>query len=200
MRTPMSSRQRILSALRHEQPDRVPVSPRVHAWLYSECGDDSLAAQLKALPEMDHMYFVPSPTPSYLDSYPEEYDLPEVRVEQRKYSDGNFIVVERIFHTPDGDLSDRTRIPPSGREYGVLPNPVKTEHLVKSPSDLSALRCILPAIRTDFSALRKSQEYLGNRGVILAWIHSAGTTRSSPIDMKSTMTTTTTESSVPPWI
>jgi len=173
MKEIMTGRERILATIRHEEPDHVPVTPRVHMWLHSEYGNESLTTQLKAFPDMDHMYFTPGPTPNYLESYPDEYDLPEVEVVQKKYAEGNFTVVERTFHTPEGDLSDRTRIPPSGREYGVLPNPTRTECLVKGPQDLSALKFVLSKIETDYSHFRQSQELLGDRGVVMAWLHSA---------------------------
>jgi len=169
----MTGRERILTTIRHEEPDRVPISPRVSAWLMAEYGEAGLAMELEKLPDMDPMYIVGEGTPNYLLSYPDEYDLPEVRVEQRKYQDGNYVVVERTFHTPAGKLSDRTRIPPGGREYGVSPNPIKTEHLVKGPDDLDALRYILPPVNTNFDFLQGYREQLGERGVVMVCVRSA---------------------------
>jgi len=169
----MTGRERIRTAIRHEEPDRVPISPRVQAWLSAEYGDTSLTMQMEKLPDMDPMHIVSDGTPNYLDSYPDEYDLPEVDVEQRKYRDGDFVVVERTFHAPAGDLSDRTRIPPAGREYGVSPNPIKTEHLVKGPEDLDALQYVLHEINTDYGFLQAPRKQLGDRGVVMVCIRSA---------------------------
>ena len=169
----MTGRERIQATIRHEEPDRVPISPRVQAWLNAECGDTSLTTQLDKLPDMDPMHIVSDGTPNYLDSYPDAYALPGVDVEQRKYRDGDFQVVERTFHTPAGDLSDRTRIPPAGREYGVSPNPIKTEHLVKGPEDLDALQYVLHEINTDYGFLQGPREQLGDRGVVMVCIRSA---------------------------
>lgn len=169
----MTGRERILAAIRHQEPDRVPIAPRVHAWLKTEYGDAELATQLKKLPDIDPMHVVEDGTPNTLESYPDEYSLPEVEVEQNKYREGEFIVVERTFRTPAGDLSDRTRIPPSGREYGVSPNPIKTEHVVKSRKDLEALKYILHEVNTNYDFLQSCRKQLGNRGVVLVCIRSA---------------------------
>jgi len=169
----MPGRERIMTTIRHEEPDRVPISPRVQAWLRAEYGDASLATQLEKLPDIDPMHIVSDGTPNTLDGYPDEYDLPQVEVAQRKYQDGDFIVVERTFHTPAGDLSDRTKIPPSGREYGVSPNPIKTEHVVKGPEDLEALKVILHEVNTNYDFLQHYREQLGDRGVVMVCVRSA---------------------------
>jgi hypothetical protein len=43
----MTSRERLLASIRHEEPDRVPVSPRIHAWLGEYYGDASLSTYLR---------------------------------------------------------------------------------------------------------------------------------------------------------
>lgn len=169
----MTGRERIIATIKHEEPDRVPVSPRVHAWFQSEYGVDDLATNLKKLPDVDPMYIIYDSQPNYLDSYPDEYDLPEVKVEQKKYNQEDMLLVERTFHTPAGDLKDRTKIPPGGREYGVSPNPVKTEHLIKCPDDLEALHYILPKVNTNYDFLHHYKKLMGDRGVIMVLIRSA---------------------------
>ena len=165
--------QRIITTIQHQQPDRVPISPRVSAWAVSEYGNDELTTYLQKLPDMDPMYILYETQLNYLDSYPDSYDLPQVRVEQKKYQQNEFIIVERIFHTPAGRLSDRTKIPPPGREYGVFPNPIKTEYLVKDITDLPALHYILPEINTNYDCLRHYEKIMGDRGVIMVGIRSA---------------------------
>ncbi len=172
-RPEMTGRERILAAIAHQEPDRVPISPRVGAWMTATYGDSSLATQLDKLPDMDFMHIVGEPTPNYLISYPDQYDLPEVQVEQTKYEEGDYQVVERTFCTPAGDLSDRTKIPPSGREYGVSPNPLKTEFLLKGPEDLDALRYILPEVNTNLSYVQDAEQQIGERGVVMVCVRSA---------------------------
>jgi uroporphyrinogen decarboxylase len=169
----MTGRERLLAAIRHEEPDRVPISPRVGAWMAAVYGDAGLAKQLEVLPHMDFMHIVGDGTPNYVITCPDDYDLPEVTVDQRRYAEGDYEVVERTFHTPAGRLSDRTKIPPGGREYGVSPNPIKTEYLVKGREDLGALPYILPRIRTDFDFVHADQRAIGDRGVVMVNIQSA---------------------------
>jgi len=178
----MTGRERILTAIRHEEPDRVPVAPRVHAWLQAEYGDAGLGTLLEKLPDVDPMYVVPDGTPNVLESYPDEYHLPGVQVDQREVPDGDCIVVERTFHTPAGSLSDCTRVPPPGREYGVSPNPVKSECLVKGPDDLPALRYVLADVNTDYGHFEAARRRLGVRGVVQVCVrscldHNAGAAR-----------------------
>jgi uroporphyrinogen decarboxylase len=169
----MTGKERILAAIRHEEPDRVPISPRYAAWFLSEYGRRSLEEHLALLPYHDFMHVVGEGTRNYLDIYPETYDLPGVEVEQSRYEEGNLTVVERTFHTPAGDISDRTKIAPSGREYGVSPNPIKTEHLVKGPEDLEALKHTLCPINTNFDHVREAQRTIGDRGVVMVCVRSA---------------------------
>ena len=169
----MTGRERILTAISHEEPDRVPISPRVAAWMTTEYGDSSLTMQLDKLPDMDFMHIVGEGTRNYLISYPEQYDLPQVEVEQSKYEEGDYQVVERTFHTPAGDLSDRTKAPPSMREYGVSPNPIKTEYLVKGTDDLDALRYVLAETNTNLDYVHDVEEQIGDRGVAMVCVRSA---------------------------
>jgi len=179
----MTGRQRLLTALAHEEPDRVPISPRYGAWLQAEYGSVSLErVRDEILPDIDFMHILGDSTPDYVSNCRDEYDLPEVEVEQNRYDEGNYNVVERVFHTPAGDLSDRTKIPPSGREYGVSPNAIKTEHLVKDAEDLERLAYILPKISTNFDYYHQAKEVVGDRGVVMVCIrscldHNAGQAR-----------------------
>ncbi len=173
MNIQMTGRERILTTLKHEEPDRVPISPRIWAWLLSEFGKDDLATHLKECPDMDHMFNIPNGTLNIMDSYPDIYDLPEVEVTQKKSMDNQLIVVERTFHTPAGDLTDRTQIPPKGTKFGISPDPFKTEYLVKERSDLEALRYLLTPINQNFDHLHQHQKEIGDRGVIAVTVSSA---------------------------
>lgn len=169
-RGPMTGRQRLMTAIRHEEPDRVPVCPRIQwHWL-----DPDRTHRLEELygPAIDPMEIHGCTTPIYAMTYPHEYDLPEVRVEQTRYQQEEYQVVERTFHTPAGKLSDRTKIPPSGREYGMAPNPIKTEFLVKTRDDLPALRYILPEIKGSYDAAAARKVELADRGVVMVNVYS----------------------------
>jgi len=169
----MTGRERILAAIRHEEPDRVPISPRISVWLMDEYGDAGLDTQLRELPDMDFMFVVGEPTPNYVYSTPAEYALSDVEVEQSRRDDGDCYIVERTFRTPAGEISDVTRVPPARREYGMSPNPVKIEHLVKSGGDLPALHYVLPDVRTDYDHVHACAEQIGDRGFVMVCVRSA---------------------------
>jgi hypothetical protein len=166
----MTGQERLMAMVQHEEPDRVPICPRINfAWL-----DPDGSHRLEELyaPAIDPMEILSPRTPNHLVSYPESYDLPEVKVDTIRYEQNEHQVVERSFHTPAGRLSDRTKIPPSGREYGMSPNPMKTEYLVKGRDDLPALRYVLAEIKGnyDHAAARKAE--LGDRGVVMVNVYS----------------------------
>lgn len=169
----MTNKQRIITTIRHEEPDRVPISPRLYSWLQANHGGIDLATHMKYLPDMDFMFIIEENTPNYLETYPDEYNLPDVTVDQKKYKQDDLIAVERTFHTPAGALSDRTLIPPANRVYGLFPNPIKTEYLVKSPADLERLPYILPAINTNYDYYHDHVKQISDRGVIMVGVRSA---------------------------
>lgn len=166
----MTGRERLLAAVRHEEPDRVPICPRIN-WSWID-PDGSQRLQELYGEALDPMEIFGCPTPIYAMQYPDTYDLPGVKVEQARYEDGNYQVVERTFHTPVGKLSDRTKIPPSGREYGMSPNPIKIEYLVKGRDDISALRYLLPKIKGNYDAPARRRAELGDRGVVMVNVYS----------------------------
>lgn len=172
-RAQMTGRERILAAIRHEEPDRVPISPRVAAWMAAEYADTSLAKQMEVLPQMDFMHIVGEPGSNYVYGTQTEYDLPEVEVQLSRRQEGDCEIIERSFRTPAGTISDVTRVAPSGREYGVSPNPVRHKHLVESSDDLGPLQYILPEIPATWDGHRASEEILGDRGVVMVCIRSA---------------------------
>lgn len=161
-----------MATIRREEPDQVPVSPRTGAYLIWKYGRGGLEQEMQAFPEMAPMHIIGDMTPNYIYSYPNEYDLPEVKVTQTRYQEAEYEVVERTFHTPAGALSDRTKIPPSGREYGVSPNPIKTEYLVKGLDDLAALRYVMARPRADAQALKHYADMLDGRGVVMVCLRS----------------------------
>ncbi|OIP00703.1 MAG: hypothetical protein COZ06_24690 [Armatimonadetes bacterium CG_4_10_14_3_um_filter_66_18] len=166
----MNGRERLLTAVRHEEPDRVPICPRIN-WAWLDPDKSHRLEELYGL-SLDPMEILSTRTPNYARTYPEQYALPDVRVEQTRYEEGNYQVVERTFHTPAGALSDRTKIPPGGREYGMSPNPFKTEFLVKSRDDLPALRYLLPEIGGNYDHAVARQRELGDRGVVRVNVYS----------------------------
>jgi hypothetical protein len=139
----------------------------------SKYGDSSLASLLKHLPDIDPMYIIPSSPPNIIDSYPDEYHIPQVKVDQEKYREGPFLIIERTFSTPAGSISDTTRIPEAGREFGIDPTPVKMKYLIEEAEDLDAIRYVLVESGAEYSHLRQSTEVVADRGVVMVSIRSA---------------------------
>ena len=173
----MTSRERILAAYRREPVDRVPISPRVWAWLLATTGSSDTDAFLdlqKRCPidiqlAGDPFWYVTrvgagtGPVP------------PGVRVDVDEWTEGRLKLVRRTFHTPAGTVTDVTRFPPPGdADFGVAPNPSRIEFLVKGRNDFNAVRHLLPPPKDacDFSACRDTEARLGDNGLLLVQILS----------------------------
>ncbi len=175
----MTGKERLLAAFRREPVDHVPCSPRIHAWLMEQYGDGKIERYLQLaerFPAFDpHLPVGPFILPSEL-SYRESYDLPDVAYRFEKHlADDGFTEVRRWFDTPKGELTDVTRIPPAGdRRFGISPNPVRSEHLVKSNADVDRLRYLIAdKSRADLSAYHDAAALFGERGLVEVCILSA---------------------------
>jgi uroporphyrinogen-III decarboxylase len=171
----MTSRERILAAYAHRPVDRIPCSPRIYAFLlelYGQCGID---AHLRAQEEFG---FDVHANPGIFDHVTElgvspSYHLPDVEYRREESTEGAYKVVRRIFRTRSGTVTDVTRFPPPDRVYGVSPNPIRTEHLIKSHADLDCARhLITDKSRTDFAPLRAQEKRVGERGLVSLDIRS----------------------------
>jgi uroporphyrinogen-III decarboxylase len=175
----MTPRQRLVAATKRQPVDRIPCSPRIAVWLMEQYGDGEPATYLKARERFNvfdphttaNLYTLPSALACC-----ESYDLPDVdyRYDKRLADDG-FTEFRRTFVTPKGTLTDVTRIPPAGdRRFGMAPNPIRSESLVKSPSDLDALRYLIPDKSGGaFDAFRDIEKTFGDNGLVMPNILSA---------------------------
>ena len=166
----MTSRQRLLAAYGRKPVDRIPCSPRVAAWMKDHYGDSGRETLLRMVDEfgfdphtaVNVASHVTGLTPSV------SFDLPNVEASVEEGQDGDLRVVRRIFKTPEGTLTDVTKVPPPGdRTYGVSPNPVRTEYMVKEKDDLKALRYL----NTDKSSVSHeayfaAERRFGERGLV----------------------------------
>ena len=144
----MTPRARILAAMRHQEVDRVPCTPRIGAWLVAHYGDSSWGTLLRSAEEFgyDPDIHVSSGVPNHIDGTTDDTaGLKGVRCTTKTRDDGGCVLIERTFHTPAGPLNEVVRRPKPGRtEYGADPNPVRLERLVKGRADLERLRYLLP--------------------------------------------------------
>lgn len=102
--------------------------------------------------------------------------LQGVEVEVRVRQESSSKAVSRTFRTPAGELIDCTRIPAPGGEFGIAPNNLITEYLVKGPGDLEALRYVVEAWaarHARYPDFRRIDQRLGGRGLAQAHVESA---------------------------
>ena len=177
----MTSRQRILAAMRREAVDRVPCAPRIGAWLQVHYGDSSWQTKLRSAQEFgyDPDFLADSGVPNYIEPTADATD--ELRgvdctTTVRDDADEACELIDRTFHTPAGPLHEVVRRPKPGHgEYGVSPNPVRLERMVKDRDDLGRLRYLLPD-PADFgvgAAYRELSRSVGERGLAMVLIRSA---------------------------
>ena len=186
----MTSKQRILTAIRHEEPDRVPVSPFTWHLLRKWYGDVSWDLELRAGREHG---FDPMPHLGMLDGPPfhnrlrmlngaytfegRDYgeDLAhdvtvEVRIERLKEA----TVISRKIRTPAGILNDAIR-QPVDQVHFTSPAPQtsgwgraeRLEGIVKGPEDLEKVRFLLTMPTPgQLSRIRRITELVGEEGLV----------------------------------
>ena len=143
----MTSRQRLLAASRQQPVDLIPLSPRVGYAAYYHCGSASAQniLRLKEVYDFDPFITVDGQDLPLFDPFNAFRYAPGVEVEIDVEDQGPKRLVDRTIHTPDGDLHDvRYVVNPGHAEYGLAPDPVHCEFMVKSSEDLVRLRHLLP--------------------------------------------------------
>jgi hypothetical protein len=181
----MTPRERLLTALRRGQPDRVPCSPHIIRWIRYHYGCTCPDHQLKLAEEFgldlliqygsyvwrsvsnDYVY---TPGGGYsFNALGQFGDLPEVAVELRVENAPEHVTSERTFRTPAGTLHDVIQWARPNLGYGDGPNPHRVEPLVKSRADLEALRFLYPTPRRDVLAdIPLTRARIGDGGLLIA--------------------------------
>ena len=170
----MTSKERLLAAIRFQGPDRVPVSPRFWRYLLKHAGSQQHSAYLEyaekyGIDPLLHVnagpvHFIPPPLA-------DTADLKDIEITTDIQKDGQYTIVSRHIQTPAGALTDCTKIPAPGGEFGIAPNNLITEHLVKDPDDLAPLRCLVRAWAARHSHspdFRKIDRQVAGRGLLQA--------------------------------
>ena len=191
----MTSRERVLKSLNHQEPDKVPIAPRMHLWSTEVYGDYNWLRQLKLQNEfgMDPLIEVSFHSPAYIrQPFSGDYtDLDGVAVDIQVENNGDINRVERTFQTPGGILHDVIDLPHRRSRYGLSPSPIIHEPLVKNAEDVDRLPFILP----DPSKFNKQNfpemiEMIGERGLLE--VHptpgQSAPTMSSAMGMENAMT------------
>ena len=145
----MTSRERLLAAARREPVDTIPIAPRLGyaATVHVGSPSNANAIRLRQIYDYDPFLEVHGNVYPFNTPYETFRYAPDVDVTLDSVDQGPTRVVTRTIRTPDGDLTDRIRVPNPGRtEYGVGPNPLWEEHMVKGPEDLPRIRHLMPGV------------------------------------------------------
>ena len=166
----MTPRQRLLAAYQHKPVDRVPCSPRVWAWMVEYYGDGSLATLLRMAEEFGFDPHVAVAAFSHVTGLTTSvsFVLPDVEATTEEGEQHGLRAVRRIFKTPEGTLTDVTCLPtPGDRTFGISPNPLRTEYMVKDKSDLKALRYLITdKTKVSFESYVAAERSFGERGLV----------------------------------
>ncbi len=183
--TPMTTRERLLTALRRGTPDRVPCFPDNVRWLryHYRCTcprHQLLMAERFGFDAMLNygQYIWNSLTNDYCYAPGGQYassplglygDLPDVDVTLRIENTPEHVWYHRTFQTPAGSLNDVIQWSRPDMGFGDGPNPHRVEPLVKTEADLDALQYLFPPPRREVLAdLSLLLDWVGERALVAA--------------------------------
>jgi uroporphyrinogen-III decarboxylase len=159
----MTGRERFLTALNNEKPDRLPC--QVHSWMqyylntYLD-GKDQYAAYEYF--DMDPVIYT-EPIYKYSDS-----DLANWQIEHKELGiiDGNQVWVD-IIHTPEGDLFDKR-----GRNQYTR---WRLEYLIKTEKDFEIWNKYVPVpVSVDWAPVINAKKKIGDKGIVRGCFYDFG--------------------------
>jgi uroporphyrinogen-III decarboxylase len=158
----MNTRERILAALRREEPDRVPISTYELVGFNSKCAwnnEPSYARLMDVIRGKTDCIAMwdPGSNETFLAS------SAPIEMEEESDREGKITTWRRRIHTPRGDLSQTTRVTDGIRTVW------QTEHWCKSPEDVDrALSIPYRPVDFDASDFKRISDEVGDRGIIMA--------------------------------
>jgi uroporphyrinogen-III decarboxylase len=157
----MTKRERILSVLKRQRPDRLPWCADLSYWMYGLDADKRLDPKYQGEEGIFRIHRDIG-AGFYLQGffpYKETYDGVEVKHEKT----GNTSTTRYI--TPKGTLTEIWEYLPTA--YASAPK----EHMVKDASDFPALRYLFEHTHyeADYDKIHRYQEYAGDNGVTLCY-------------------------------
>ena len=152
----MNARERILSCIRHDPIDRVPISTyELVGWNEKswENSEPSYRRLMDAIREYTDCIYM---------SYPETVERQDDSLEVREWDEGDRHFTEKVFHTPRGDLTALYRT-----DRGIYTT-WTLKHPLRDISDIDrylSMHYESPEIRMD--VFDRDREALGDRGVMM---------------------------------
>ena len=164
----LTSKQRLLRTIRHQEVDRIAISPRYFDWLRGTQGCPCVQHCLWMQERYEHDLMPPytPPQSNYLRNHAAPYnDLEGVTVEMETEHAGETIIVRRRWRTPAGELTDARAITLPG-------SAVTSAHVIEPPvkdrRDLERIPYLLPrpeqVMIGDIPLLRG---LVGDRGLLM---------------------------------
>ena len=177
MKKEMTSRQRQINAIRGKEVDRIPCSPRIGAYLKSryQSYDVETVIKFNKIYKHDPVFQMMPGLVNPVDSvYFDSSYTKDIKVDYKETANGDMKIVERTISTPAGKLKDIIHVPPSNGKYGVSPNPVKREFLIKDASDIEKLRYVLPDPKKHLNLVNfnETEDKLKNEGLTQLFLRS----------------------------
>jgi uroporphyrinogen-III decarboxylase len=170
----MTSRERLLAAMRREEVDRIPLAPRMTMNVIPRYYGTAATWAIKKFKherfDCDPSFDLPFPGINPFTNYAISLTYLRNITGSLQYEEqGDVFLVTRTFRTPAGNLSEKILVPKPGvKAYGASPNPHRVEHLVKSPEDLDKIRYLIPSLENpNFTEYYRAVEELGDDGVVL---------------------------------
>ena len=167
MKSAMTSHQRLTTTIHHQEPDRVPISPRYYDYLLGVEGCACWMHYLRFARQMeiDPIITVDARAHNYLLRHLGPYnDLEGVQVEVEITNEPKRTMVRRRFNTPAGELTDLRQIP---REGSLIGFDHMIEALVKKREDLEKIPFLLPNPKTAYLGdVMLVQEMVGDQGLV----------------------------------
>lgn len=170
----MTSKQRLLAATRREEPDRIPLSPRMEMNVVPRYYGSGAIWAVKKF-KREHFdcdptcaWGMPVVNPFYDYQVSLTY-LKNVSATIRYDEQEDIYMVTRTFATPSGKLSEKVMVPkPGAKQYGPCPNPHRVEHLIKEPTDTERIRYLFPTLQgLNFMEYHHAVEEMGEDGLVL---------------------------------
>ncbi|MCL6431434.1 MAG: uroporphyrinogen decarboxylase family protein [Anaerolineae bacterium] len=186
MTTSLTSRERLLRAMRHEPTDHVPCAFMSFTALRGRCQDAYELAELELAMGLDSWVMVPSAWRNLRPNHPDLRGLPvrlprsvETRLWLERVPGETFPILHKEYHTPAGVLTTRVRKTddwPHGNFVPFLDDyqiPRAVKPLVTSREDLEPLRTMLQVpSEQDVAAFRAELEqaraFSARHGVLVA--------------------------------
>ena len=144
----MTSRERLLAAIKHKETDRVAVAPRMPLWGLEQFKTFDWLTQLRTFGEFgcDALVDINSSLSAYVPYvFSGDYcDLDRVSVDISVENDGEANLITRHWRTPAGDLTDQIVQAHRWGKHGLSPSPTIREPLVKSIKDVEKVQFLLP--------------------------------------------------------